>query len=304
MTAMQTRQPAGVPAGGQFAVTQHTEPDLTLEQLLDAYDGEDPFYDSDDPHHADLIQAEQAAAATTRIPTNLSDLDRYQLGDLRREVQARLDNARAAIAACEAARDHARDQDDPAAFVGPAQEEADALLEMDGALMDLHRVTEASTAGRMSSDDMTAEQRALVDATHRHAYDYGHAAAGGLVLADLDEAEEFASYVVHCLVRNDFDATSFELGRMLKDFDRERAGVLATRLAADSDQRDWVQQMASGSGASTERVRRGRAGALGSFARQLTDAGFYVERGTTTNGVTYRLTGGRPHPTPTVQDAA
>ena len=79
---------------------------------------------------------------------------------------------------------------------------------------------------------------------------------------------------------------------------------LATRLAADSDQRDWVQQMASGSGASTERVRRGRAGALGSFARQLTDAGFYVERGTTTNGVTYRLTDGRPHPTPTVQDAA
>ncbi len=185
----QTRQPAGTPAGGQFAGAVHAEPELTLEQLADLEGMERP-YDPDDPYGAWVLEHEEKVAALTGIPADLSALDRYDLDELRTQVHARMDAARATLDACAAERQLIRDWGDQDRVAKVASDEARAELELEAASADLHRITEASVAGRMSVDDMTPAQREQVDATFRHAYEYGLAQVGGIALETADEAEE------------------------------------------------------------------------------------------------------------------
>lgn len=277
--SIQNRQPAGLPTGGQFTTGPRQEPAFALDDV--SWGGEDPTFDPDDPHDAEAIGREmEAAAAGSQLPADLSGADRYELAALRGQVQERLDGARRTL--------------DVAANTGdvPAAEQAER--DMVAALADLNRVSEAALVGRMSRDVMTVEQREAFDGVFRHAYDFGVTNAGGLVLADLDEAEEFASYVAHQLTVQDFDVSSLHLPSMLKDFDRERAGVLAMRVADGPDEAAVVKDLASRAGARQPRGRRGRGVDVAGFAHRLHLVGFYVERSVDSAGVVHRLTGGRP----------
>lgn len=298
----QIRQPAGAPTGGQFAGTVHAEPTLTLEQLADL-DGMEMPYDPDDQYGAWMVEHEEKVAAASQIPADLSRLDRYDLDELRGQVQGRIDRARAELDSCAQERMVRRDWGDADAIAKIASDEAKAELELDAAMADLHRITDASVAGRMSVDDMTPAQREQVDATFRHAYEYGLAQVGGIALESTDEAEEFASYVVHELTRNDFDESSFEMSRLLKGFEAERAGILAARLAESPDEKSWAKRMARQGGLcaadlGTGRDARKQLAALSRFATRLQGEGFYLHTHVAGRGLTYELTGGRPaeHP--------
>lgn len=296
------RQPAGTPAGGQFAATAHPEAGLTLEQLADLEGCEDPTFDPDDPYGAWMVE-DGPAVADDGVPADLSGLDRYELAELRTQVQGRLDVARREMEACAADRMQARDWGDQAWILRLNEAEDAASAAMEAALVDLHRISEASVAGRMSRDDMTPEQRDLFDATFRHAYEYGVARVGGIALETTDEAEEFAAYVTHQLTVNDFDEAGLELNRMLADFEAERAGLLAAHLAETPAEKTWAKRMAQRSGLCVDDVGAGWAGrkeaaALRRFADRLGHEGFYVRSEVTGRGLTFRLTGGRPRPRP------
>lgn len=295
------RQPAGTPAGGQFAATAHPEAGLTLEQLADLEGCEDPTFDPDDPYGAWMV--EDAPATSGAVPDDLSGLDRYELAELRTQAQGRLDAARGHMESVSADRLHAQEWGDRLLLEQLDNAALAADDAMEHALADLHRISEAQVAGRMSRDDMTPEQRDLVDATFRHAYEYGIARVGGIALETTDEAEEFAAYVAHQLTVNDFDEAGLELNRMLADFEADRAGLLAARLAESLEEKTWAKRMAERSGLCVDDVGSGWAGrkqaaALRRFADRLGHEGFYVRSEVTGRGLAFRLTGGRPRPRP------
>ena len=151
---------------------------------------------------------------------------------------------------------------------------------------------------------MTAEQRALVDGTFRHAYEYGLAQVGGIALEDTDEAEQFASYAAHQLTRFDFDESALVMPRLLQAFEAERAGELAAGTTDSPQEREWAKRMGRDGGVSSADVSRpgveGRkqVAALARFARRLELGGFYLQTSVSDRGLTYRLTGGRPKPEP------
>lgn len=270
MSTTQPRQPAGGPTGGEFTTNPKAEPEVALAPCT----------------------------PLGFVPQDLTGSDVDELTALRRGVYAKLDRARFVLDGA----DHDRQQSvdlgrDELAKVDAAEKEAETQLNT--GIADLERISAVLNVGRMSRDSMTPAQRDLVDGVHRHAYDYADAAVGGMVLATRDEAEEFAGYVVQCLIRSDFDESSLSNQRLLRDFDRERAGRLAGKTVAGADQKAWVARMASTAGISTSAAGRSGAYALSSLANTLNQTGFFVERDVTLDGATFKLTGGRPLP---VQD--
>jgi len=197
VSAVAARQPSGGPAGGQFAPSTHPEAGLTLEALADTLGVEDPTFDPDDPYGGDLLDALDAAEIAAD-----EALARYDLPGAA-ETDA---DALAALAA----------------VPGDVLEHVMAVMAVMDEAWTFAGTHRQAVDGSMSIDDMTPTQRGQFDSVYAHAYDFAHAAIGGKGMEDSDDAERFAGFVGQALIRNGFDDTTFELNRLMDEFDRAR----------------------------------------------------------------------------------